>query len=192
MRYRIYALLVFSIGLTGSSLAQRVELEAFGSYGSFDVSPFPNNAVGLGGRLDVNLTRHIALEGEGSWDFKHPRVTIAATGTGTFEVSSLRLGVAHGNGGLKFQSKGGSYFLFAKGGALVLEPDVRTTPLLGAVIGNEQRSETSFSEAVFYPGGGIGFHAGPLGIRVDIGDEIFWDNGAHNNPRVTFGPTVRF
>lgn len=192
MRYRIYALLVFSIGLTGSSLAQRVELEAFGSYGSFDVSPFPNSAVGLGGRLDVNLTRHIALEGEGSWDFKHPRVTIAATGTGTFEVSSLRLGVAHGNGGLKFQSKGGSYFLFAKGGALVFQPDVRTTSLIGAVIGNEQRSETSFSEAVFYPGGGIGFHAGPLGLRVDIGDEIFWDNGAHNNLRVTFGPTVRF
>jgi hypothetical protein len=33
---------------------------------------------------------------------------------------------------------------------------------------------------------------GPVGIRVDAGDEIYVNNGAYNNLRVTFGPTFRF
>jgi hypothetical protein len=45
---------------------------------------------------------------------------------------------------------------------------------------------------VFYPGGGIEGHIGFLGLRADIGDEISFANGAHNNLRITFGPYIRF
>jgi hypothetical protein len=46
---------------------------------------------------------------------------------------------------------------------------------------------------VLYPGVGLGFRAGPLGIRFDAGDEIIWINGtAENSFRLTFGPTFRF
>ena len=45
---------------------------------------------------------------------------------------------------------------------------------------------------VFYPGGGAEAFWGPIGLRVDVGDEIFFNNGAHNNLRVSFGPTFRF
>jgi hypothetical protein len=27
---------------------------------------------------------------------------------------------------------------------------------------------------------------------VDVGDEIYFQNGAHNNLRITFGPSIRF
>jgi hypothetical protein len=43
-----------------------------------------------------------------------------------------------------------------------------------------------------YPGGGIEASAGPLGLRIEAGDEIWVNNGAYNNLRVTFGPTLRF
>ena len=33
---------------------------------------------------------------------------------------------------------------------------------------------------------------GPIGVRAEIGDDIFINNGAHNNLRVTFGPQLRF
>jgi hypothetical protein len=43
-----------------------------------------------------------------------------------------------------------------------------------------------------YPAGGIEAFAGAIGLRAEIGDDIFFNNGAHNNLRVTFGPQFRF
>lgn len=30
------------------------------------------------------------------------------------------------------------------------------------------------------------------GLRLEAGDDTYFDNGARNNLRVTFGPTLRF
>ena len=43
-----------------------------------------------------------------------------------------------------------------------------------------------------YPGGGIEAFAGPIGVRAEIGDNIFFNNGGHNNVRISFGPQFRF
>lgn len=192
MRVRFSLLLIYLAISSSFSVAQHVEIGGFASYGHFDLPPFPKDAIGLGGRLDINIASYLALEGEGSYDFEHPGLQIASSGSGSFTVTQFRLGVIHGNGGFKIQTKKGSYFLFFKGGGLQFRPDIRTSSLVGTLIGTPQRSGTNFSEAVFYPGGGIGFHAGPLGMRVDAGDEIYWDNGTHHNLRITFGPTIRF
>jgi len=43
-----------------------------------------------------------------------------------------------------------------------------------------------------YPGGGIEAFAGPIGIRLEVGDDVFFNGGAHNNLRATIGPQFRF
>ena len=49
------------------------------------------------------------------------------------------------------------------------------------------------TNGVFYPGGGLEFFAGHvLGIRAEVGDEMYFDNGANHNLKVTFGPQFRF
>ena len=45
---------------------------------------------------------------------------------------------------------------------------------------------------VFYPGVGVEAFAGPIGLRVDVGDEMYFNNGAQNNLRVAIGPQIRF
>src|SRR5207302_1090504 len=45
---------------------------------------------------------------------------------------------------------------------------------------------------VVYPGGGVEFYLGPIGIRGEAGDEIYFNHGAHNNLRVAIGPNIRF
>jgi hypothetical protein len=35
-------------------------------------------------------------------------------------------------------------------------------------------------------------HIGPVGVRLDVGDEIYFNHGAHNNFRTAFGPYIRF
>jgi hypothetical protein len=191
MQIRICVFLIALIMPSAFASGQHVELGGFASYGNFDVPRFPDTAVGAGARLDINITPWLAFEGEGSYDFKHPRFEIVTSGANV-DVNTLRLGIVHGNGGLKFQLKGGSYFLFLKGGILNFRPEVSTTSVVGAILNNQPGTETSTINATFYPGAGIGFHAGPLGIRVDAGDEIYWTNTAHHNLRITFGPTVRF
>ena len=46
--------------------------------------------------------------------------------------------------------------------------------------------------AEVYPGGRIEGFIGPIGLRVDVGDEMYFANGTYHNFRLTFGPTIRF
>ncbi len=46
--------------------------------------------------------------------------------------------------------------------------------------------------AVFYPGAGVEAYLGPIGLRLDVGDEMYFSNGTHHNLRVAFGPSIRF
>jgi len=43
-----------------------------------------------------------------------------------------------------------------------------------------------------YPGGGLEATLGPVGLRLDVGDDIYFNSGAHHNLRVSFGPIIRF
>jgi len=43
-----------------------------------------------------------------------------------------------------------------------------------------------------YRGGGPEGYVGPIGLRFDAGDEVYFDHGTHNNSRVAFGPYIRF
>jgi hypothetical protein len=52
--------------------------------------------------------------------------------------------------------------------------------------------ENNATYFALYPGGGIEAFAGPIGVRAEVGDNIFFKNGMHNNLRITFGPQFRF
>jgi hypothetical protein len=189
-------LAIASVALCASWCAaqeQHLELGGFGSYQKYDRVGFPQNAFGLGGRLDVNFTKYLQIELESSYDFKHAEVNFTST-SATALLTQSKLGVLHGNAGLKLQSPGGSFFFFLKGGANRFDEEITATTASGFPTTSTITSGTSnsFAKGVLYPGGGVGFHAGPLGIRIDAGDEIYWDHGARHNLRVTFGPTFRF
>jgi hypothetical protein len=51
---------------------------------------------------------------------------------------------------------------------------------------------TGETKVALYPGGGIEGFWGPFGLRLEGGDEIYFDNGTRNNLKVTFGPAFRF
>jgi hypothetical protein len=44
----------------------------------------------------------------------------------------------------------------------------------------------------FYAGAGIEAFAGILGVRAEAGDEMYFDNGANHNLKITAGPVIRF
>jgi hypothetical protein len=42
------------------------------------------------------------------------------------------------------------------------------------------------------PCGGLEGRIGPVGLRLDVGDEIYFNGGTHHNFRASFGPYIRF
>ena len=149
------------------------------------------NFWGLGGRLGVNIQSHIQLEGDMAYDFERQFTTTTSTGgTTTFNRSGLRLW--HGTFGPKFQTNLGPVraFFVLKGGFL----NFGVSGASAASGFNNQVGSflTGDTNGVFYPGGGVEFFAGPIGLRVDAGDMMYFDRGANHNFSLTVGPTFRF
>jgi hypothetical protein len=156
-------LIVVTYCFVGSTNAQHIELGGFADYSNTNISTFPHNALGLGGRVDFNLHRLLQAEFESAYDFKYTSVVLA-TSSASAALTSSELGILHVNGGLKLQTRGGSFFLFAKGGVNRYDPVRTITTITGLPIvsSTTPASPNVFTENVFYPGCGIGFHAGHL------------------------------
>jgi hypothetical protein len=125
-----------------------------------------------------------------AYDFKRDYTTTFSDGITSVNVTS-RLRTLHGFFGPKFQTGSGPIRLFVTG--KVGFDNFTVT---------DSNAPTGFTNAVglangatyfaLYPGGGIEAFAGPIGIRLEAGDDIFFNNGAHNNLRVSVGPQFRF
>jgi hypothetical protein len=186
-RYVVLLGAMFLLSSSGAFAQDHGEVGAF-----FDYFRFTNandlNMFGVGGRVGINVHPNVALEVEGAYDF---------TRTANITVNSLTNPVrtnfraTHFLVGPKFQlGKNSAWRLYAvlKGGF------VRFGVTPGAVtFGNFPTVLTNTDlNGVIYPGAGVEAFAGILGIRAEVGDEIYFDNGANNNLKVTIGPVIRF
>lgn len=179
----------------------------FGVYGDlFRVAPSGGTAVnflGLGGRVGFNLNPWAALEGEMNYDFEQNYTNIHVNGTngngsGTVNTNTYTATVRPITGlfGPKFQfGTSGPFraFVEAKGGFIDFSTSCNAPAGSGTCFANSLAGFGGNStHLAAFPGGGIEFFAGPIGLRVEAGDEVWVNNGAYNNLRVTFSPTFRF
>jgi hypothetical protein len=185
---RIFLFAVLAAPLICS--AQHVEIGAFMNYDRQEqLAIAPENLFGVGGRVDFYFTKNLQFEVESAYDFKYPKFNATNTGTSIL-LTNTELGIFHANAGFRIQTSGGALFGFVKGGVNQYQvSSVSQTLPLSLTLSQDR----TFTKGVLYPGVGLGFRAGPLGIRFDAGDEIIWINGtAENSFRLTFGPTFRF
>ena len=193
MRKFILSALVFLLFATSSAIAQKIEAGIFLDY--LSMSQTSTNNFGLGARFGYRIHRAVMLEGELAYDyginFDEAYRNIANGNIAAIERTSI--GVTHGLFGPKLQPGGGGFrpFVTLKGGFV----DFRLSPSLlpysdvaSAVFG----LRTSSLNAAIYPAAGIEATLGPVGLRLEAGDEIYFNQGAHNNLRITFGPILRF
>jgi hypothetical protein len=168
-----------------------VEVGAFADYFNLSHTNPHINFVGVGGRAGFNVRRSVQIEAEMAYDFERNFTTTFDNGVTTQFVSS-RLRTLHALFGPKFSTGGGPVRLFAtfKVGLI----DFSATGLSGTAGFQNSLSDvtTGNTSAAILPGGGVEGFFGPIGLRADVGDEIYFKNGTHNNLRVTFGPTLRF
>jgi hypothetical protein len=177
-------------------LAQEVErtdhaeVGIFAEYFRFGDPGPTSNYIGLGGRAAFNVRPSVQIEAEMGYDFERNYTHTFSNGVTTANVTS-RLRTLHGLFGPKFQTGSGPVRVFVTGKVgfenfTVTHQGIPTGFVSAVGLDN---GATYFA---LYPGAGIEAFAGPIGVRAEIGDNIFFNDGAHNNLRVSFGPQFRF
>jgi hypothetical protein len=188
------ALLLFLAGwlVPLASAQDHIQAGAYADY--FRISQTKSNMVGLGARLGVKALPYVMLEGEMSYDFNQAFTEGFTNPTGgaiTFQNSNIK--VLHGLFGPKITAGHGAIrpFLTLKGGFVNFRLDPRPASFSGFVSSVDNLRASNVSGAV-YPAVGLEGHIGPVGLRLEAGDEIYFAGGAHHNARVAFGPFIRF
>lgn len=192
MRKTVLALIAVLIVSTAPALfaADHGQIGVFADYVRLHHAD-DTNFWGLGGRVGFNIHPNIQLEAEVSYDFSQD-FTITSTGGGTVTVNRTSLHLLHGLFGPKIETHGPiRLFAVLKGGFLNFAGN--SGPVTAGNLGNQFSTlPGGDTNGVFYPGGGLEFFAGPLGLRFEAGDLMYFDRGANHNLRLTFGPMIRF
>ncbi len=170
---------------------EHVEIGAFANYFRLSRNNVDVNFLGLGGRAAFNVSQNVQLEAEMAYDFERAFTNEFRNGN-TFTTVRTRTRVLHGLFGPKFQTGSGNFKAFATGKVGIISftstnegPTQGFEGALGAV-------DNGNAKLAVYPGAGIEGFWGPIGIRLEAGDEIYFDHGARNNLRVSAGPVIRF
>jgi hypothetical protein len=188
---RIALLLFVAGGLAPMAPAQdHVQVGAFVDY--FRISQTSSNMVGLGARAGFKALSHVMLEGEMSYDFDRA-FTEVCTNCPVLTVVPSNLKVLHGLFGPKIVAGHGAIrpFLTVKGGFVNFRLDPRPTSFTGFISSVDNLRANNVS-GTLYPGAGLEGHIGPVGLRLEAGDEIYFAGGTYHNVRVSFGPFIRF
>src|SRR5579864_45716 len=167
----ILTLLFFA---TSSSFAQKIEAGIFLDY--LGISQTSTSNFGLGARFGYRVHRDVLLEGEFAYDyginFDEAYRNIVDGSIAAIERTSI--GVTQGLIGPKLQPSGGGFrpYVTLKGGFV----DFRLSPSLlpySDVASTIFGLRTSNLNAAIYPAAGVEATLGPVGLRLEAGDEIY-------------------
>lgn len=159
------------------------------------ISQTNTDNVGVGGRFGVRIHHRVMLEAESTYSYgvNFNEVYRDVANGDVKAIARTSIGVTDGLFGPMLQPARGHLrpFVTLKGGFI----DFRLSPSLipySGVASSLLGLRTSRVDPVLYPAGGAEATLGPVGLRLEFGDALYFNSGAHNNLRITFGPTLRF
>src|ERR1700739_2405501 len=166
---------------------KRVEAGLFLDY--LDVSQTQTNNFGVGGRVGYRVHHNVLVEGELAYDYgvNFQEVYNNIANGNVTAIAQTSIGVTQGLFGPKLQPAHGHLrpFVTLKGGFI----DFRLSPSLipySSVVSTVLGIRTSNLNAALYPAGGAEATLGPLGLRLELGDFIYFNFGEYKNQPVTF------
>jgi len=189
----LFLLTGWLVPLASAQETEHIQAGIYADY--FRLSQTHTNFGGVGARLGFIAYKSLKLEGEMSYDFTQAFTSGFSTGSnGSVTIHRSNLRVLHGEFGPRVNLGERWHvhpFLTLKGGFIHFGVG-NNAATIGNFFSSVDNLQTSNMKGVLYPGGGFEGHLGPVGLRLDIGDELYFASGAHNNLRVSFGPYIRF
>jgi hypothetical protein len=193
MRKLIFVLFAAVLFPCLSSAQSRMEAGIF--LDSLGISQTDTNNLGLGARFGYRIHSHVTLEGELAYDYglNFHEAYLDVTNGNIAAIVNTSIGVTHGLIGPMVHPAHGHFRPLAtlKAGFMDFRLSGSLLPysdIVSSVLG----LRTSNANFALYPAGGIEASLGPVGLRLEAGDEMYFNRGAHHNLRITFGPIIRF
>ncbi|UWZ84035.1 hypothetical protein [Occallatibacter riparius] len=172
---------------------KKVEIGVLLDYVQISQTDTPN--FGLGGRFGYRVHRNVMIEGEVAYGYgvNFNELYRDVSNGDVVAIENTSIGITDGLFGPMISPRHGHLRGFAtlKGGFV----DFRLSPSLipySGVASSVLGIRTSSMNAALYPAAGAEATLGPVGLRLEAGDLIYFNDGAQNNLRITFGPVVRF
>ncbi|MGH9546580.1 MAG: hypothetical protein ACRD23_15335 [Terriglobales bacterium] len=193
-RFIFLLALSFGLALPSAAVAQSSdhgEVGIFADYLNLGTTSPHINFVGLGGRAAFNVHPNVQLEAEMAYDFKRDFTSVFSDGISS-QLVNTNLRPLTALFGPKFQTSSGPFRAFVTGKLGFVNFSVSDQNASSGFVGALGGVETGDTRFAMYPGAGVEGFWGPIGLRLEAGDEIYFDNGTHNNLKVTFGPAFRF
>ena len=176
-----------------SSAQSRMEAGIF--LDSLGISQTDTNNLGLGARFGYRIHSHVMLEGELAYDYglNFHEAYVDVTNGNIAAIENTSIGVTHGLIGPMVHSAHGHFRPFAtlKAGFMDFRLSGSLLPY-SDIVSSVLSLRTSNLNFALYPAGGIEASLGPIGLRLEAGDEMYFNRGTHHNLRITFGPIIRF
>jgi hypothetical protein len=171
---------------------EHVQVGVFADY--YRVSQTDTDLLGVGGRASFVAYRRLKFEAEMAYDFSRAFTEgFIDNSNGTVIVQRTNMRVIHGLFGPRINLGRHAIqpFITAKGGLVNFRLD-NSPATFGTFTSSVSGLRENNVTGTFYPGGGLEGHLGPIGLRLDIGDEMYFNHGTHHNLRASFGPIIRF
>ena len=194
---RIAGLIILGLMLLALAPALFAQNEERGEFAAYlDYTRLAHTGVnfwGPGGLIAFNMGKYAALEGSMAYDFNQTVTNTFTTTSGTTTTtttSSNGLHLLQGLFGPKFQTALGParVYVVAKGGFLNFGVGSGNGRSFTNQVGSVPFGDTN---GAFYPGVGVEFGK-RFGIRAEVGDLIYFDNGANHNLKFMIGPKISF
>jgi hypothetical protein len=189
----VYLFLVAAcfVPLAAAQDEEHVQVGVFADY--LRLSQTDNNCGGVGAQVSFQAYKEFKLEGSMAYDFNQTFTEGFTDSTGTFTTERTGLRILHGEFGPRINIGRHAIqpFVTLKGGFIDFRID-NAPATLGTFFSSVSGLRADNVNGVLYPGGGLQGHLGPIGLRLDVGDEMYFNHGTHNNLRIAFGPTFRF
>ncbi len=185
------------VALTAPSLFAQEERGEFSVFADYVRLRHANNTNfwGPGASLGFNVNNYLQFEASMAYD---PERTFTQTvsnpipGT-TTTTTTLQTGLRlwHGTFGPKISTgfHGAKLYVVLKGGFLNF--GVSNSGVANGFNNQVGTFTTGDTNGVFYPGVGIEFGK-RFGIKAEVGDLMYFDNGANHNLRISVGPKISF
>ena len=151
------------------------------------------NFWGPGASIGFNANNYVQFEAAMAYDPEKTFANTSSTGIGTVTnttTNQLGLRLLHGDFGPKFSTgfHGVKLYAVLKGGFLHLSS---SRAGIGTGFVNSFNNFDVGTFGVFYPGVGLEFGK-RFGLKAEVGDYMYFNNGANHNLRIAIGPKISF
>lgn len=159
----------------------------------FRSSATGTNMFGVGARGGVLIVPHITLEGELAFDFNRGFTDAFDNTYGSVSFIDSGVRTLHALFGPRATWEHGPIHPFAELKFGFIDYSFNNLPIGFTSFNNPiQNLRNQTLNLALLAGGGLEGKIGPVGLRLDVGDEMYFNHGAQQGLKLTFGPYLRF